>query len=225
MKLKRIFKTVLFFFFFLLAISVIASDVVEIKPTIEIKESTVDVSTVVYPRFPMEDQNKKRKGFFKRWKEKVAKKKLTKFLKSFQFTDTLKCDIIITDDGEEIEAKVLEVNTGAVVYQLCDQEGEQPRRTLLNSKILMIKYADGYKEVFKNNKVRNQDPSKTQRKRSNANAWGIGFLLGVVLGLLGILMAYVIYLDEPYHRRKAIAGSFIGMLAVFFFALFLITRL
>ncbi len=56
-------------------------------------------------------------------------------------------DIILLKDGEEISAKVLEVNEEAIKYKVySNQDG--PIYTKLKEDIFLIKYSNGDKEVF-----------------------------------------------------------------------------
>ncbi|MEM7370016.1 MAG: hypothetical protein AAF587_15525 [Bacteroidota bacterium] len=60
------------------------------------------------------------------------------------------CDLIILKDGEEIEAKVLEIEIKTVKYKRCSFV-DGPTYTLKQSDIFMIKYSDGSKDVFADN--------------------------------------------------------------------------
>jgi hypothetical protein len=56
-------------------------------------------------------------------------------------------DIIVMRSGEEIQAKILEVNELEVKYKKFDYQ-DGPTFIVSKSKIFMIKYADGSKDVF-----------------------------------------------------------------------------
>ena len=61
-------------------------------------------------------------------------------------------DIITKKDGEDIQAKVLEVLTSEIKYKKFDfQDG--PTYTELKSNILMIRYENGLKDIFDNPEV------------------------------------------------------------------------
>lgn len=56
-------------------------------------------------------------------------------------------DLITTKKGEDIQAKVLEINTSQVKYKKTDNL-EGPTYTILKSDVLMIRYANGSKDIF-----------------------------------------------------------------------------
>ena len=56
-------------------------------------------------------------------------------------------DLITTKKGEDIQAKVLEINTSQVRYKKTDNL-EGPTYTILKSDVLMIRYANGSKDIF-----------------------------------------------------------------------------
>jgi hypothetical protein len=89
-------------------------------------------------------------------------------LKSDQSSKTFandSCDVIIFRDGSEILAKVIEISTGQVKYKRCDLLNG-PIYTAKKSEIFMIKYAEGVREVFKEepNGPANVSPSKVPDK-------------------------------------------------------------
>lgn len=65
-------------------------------------------------------------------------------------------DIIVLKSGEEVECKVLEVGISEVKYKL-QTEQESPIYIISKSEIFMIKYTDGRKDIF------NQEKSELQR--------------------------------------------------------------
>ena len=56
-------------------------------------------------------------------------------------------DLITTKKGEDIQTKVLEINTTEVKYKKADNL-EGPIYTILKSEVLMIRYANGSKDIF-----------------------------------------------------------------------------
>lgn len=56
-------------------------------------------------------------------------------------------DIIITKAGDEIEAKILEINTEEVIYKKFDYQSG-PTVIISKKDVLMIKYPNGTKDVF-----------------------------------------------------------------------------
>jgi hypothetical protein len=146
-------------------------------------------------------------------------------LRFFPF-DSLECDIIYLADRTAVQATVLEVNIGATIYKLCGGEDE-PKRTLLNQKNLRIEYADGSEENFDNHLSKDwvKREQQSEQKVGRKGIWFIGFIVGALLGILGILIAYAIYTDEPIARKKAISGSIIGFLVILILAFYIISKL
>lgn len=73
-------------------------------------------------------------------------------------------DVIVTKEGREIECKVLEIALPNVKYRLQNQS-DGPTRNMEAAKIFMIKYADGTKELFKEEQEKEEkDNGKIQEK-------------------------------------------------------------
>jgi hypothetical protein len=196
-----------------------AGDVVSIRPAHEVATEPNELLNDILPESEQDKPAKKKRRWFKNWKGDILEKKFNKLFPELQF-DSLKCDVIVLKSGEEIEARILEVNTGAIVYELCAQD-YGPRRTLLISKVFMVKYKDGYKEVFKSSSQ--NDSIERQRSGPDKAAFVIGLLLGFMLGLLGVLLAYVIYRKDDYSRKKATRGALVGILALVLLYLYLLS--
>ncbi len=93
------------------------------------------------------------------------------------------CDIIILKNGDEVKAKILEVGTKEVKYNICDDE-DGPLFTIKKSDIFKIKYANGTSEVMS--------------KRSSVSVSGeegksqiIALVLVLLVGILGIHRFYL----------------------------------
>lgn len=84
-----------------------------------------------------------------------ASNKITKI-----FNNTIKnnlalpdsCDVIIYKDGNEIKAKITEINTSEIRYKRCDFI-DGPTFVEKQNKVFMIKYANGKSEMFKTEKA------------------------------------------------------------------------
>jgi len=62
-------------------------------------------------------------------------------------TAQVDCDIILTKDGDSIEAKIIEVGLSETKYKMCDYI-DGPIRIIKNKQIYHITYANGQKEVI-----------------------------------------------------------------------------
>ena len=63
-------------------------------------------------------------------------------------TPSSNMDIIISNEGEEIEAKIIEITETSIKYKSASQL-DGPIRNIAIDKVFMIKYGDGTKEVIK----------------------------------------------------------------------------
>ena len=73
----------------------------------------------------------------------VTERKVTIFIDS-------KCDNIILKDGSEISAKIVEITPDLIKYRKCNNL-DGPLFSINTNDVLLIRYLDGTKEVFKVN--------------------------------------------------------------------------
>lgn len=96
------------------------------------------------------------------------------------------CDLIIFKDGSEVSAKVSEITSTEVKYKKCEME-DGPNYVVKKSELFMIKYANGTREVFKNETP--QKPVYENNTRSQVNGPQKNHpyaILALVFGILGI---------------------------------------
>ena len=123
------------------------------------------------------------------------------------------CDIIVLNNGEEIEAKVLEVGLSEVKYKKCDNP-DGPVFIESRSTIFMIKYQNGTKTVLKGEQSteevkqttvhENNAPEKEKKNmdendyidtfNSNDKSWVVAVVLWFFLGVIGIHRFYLGYI-------------------------------
>lgn len=117
------------------------------------------------------------------------------------------CDNIILKNGDEIPAKIIEINPTEVKYKKCDYING-PTVVLEKSKVFMIKYANGTKDVFSSeNTNENQKKSEVKEKRLSAIA-----VLSFLLGLIGIIAS--LSFSMIVGICLGILASIIGMFAL-----------
>ena len=130
------------------------------------------------------------------------------------------CETIVKRDGEEIEAKIVEVGIDEIRYKKCGMENG-PVFVLKKSDVFMIRYANGEKDIITKFDKETATPEETRRvaryyeedgSTDASGAWVGGFLLGLFLGLIGLLIALLAF--KGYHRKKAINGALVGILAI-----------
>lgn len=142
------------------------------------------------------------------------------------------CEVIFFRDGEEISVKVMEVGIEDVRYKLCGMQ-EGPVFVKSKSSIFMIRYADGSKDVFKENSAPINSEVKTELPKSTNSSLAVLALTFSILGiyplfLIGSITALVlgcIYLRKnPFEdytspsRKKAVAGLIISGITMLLFA-------
>lgn len=118
-------------------------------------------------------------------------------------------DVITTQDGEEIECKVLEIDLPKVKYRLKTQPNG-PIRNIEVVNIFMIKYADGSKELFKDIK---EKQGKNKQASTSVRAYkpfsiGIGSGLGFSSSQLqsGSILSFG-YELKPVNLRFLVDGT------------------
>jgi hypothetical protein len=92
------------------------------------------------------------------------------------------CDLIVLRNGDEISALVKELTPTEVKYKRCDMPGG-PMISIYRNDILFIRYADGTKEVFKQERVSKQDKAVYYHKSIHP-----GGVLAMVAGLVGLII-------------------------------------
>jgi|TARA_B110000091_G_C13653130_1_gene406253 hypothetical protein len=133
----------------------------------------------------------------------VTERKVTIFIDS-------KCDNIILKDGSEISAKIVEITPDLIKYRKCNNL-DGPLFSINTNDVLLIRYLDGTKEVFKvnnnseknnnsgmsiivnnANESSNQNVATAQVDNSNfnirdSNGYGSYGTASLVLGILGLI--------------------------------------
>ncbi len=128
------------------------------------------------------------------------------------------CDIITLRNGDEINAKVIEIDQDVVKYKKCENLSG-PVYTLSKSEILFIKYSDGQKDVFTQNnapkKEKKQDNS--QKLSVRYSFWGPRFFRGdrrisrrVFMNLLE---------DNPNSALQAQSAATMNVLSIIFYVI------
>jgi hypothetical protein len=144
------------------------------------------------------------------------------------------CDVITLKNGDDINAKILEITPIEVKYKKCNAP-DGPLYIAKKSDIFMVKYANGTKEVFKQEST---EPKQIQNPNSNKNnyipkkthplaiaalvfsiigfvTYGIGSIVGLILANLAIkkvLMNSEIYKGDTLAKVAKIMS--IVMIAI-----------
>ena len=110
------------------------------------------------------------------------------------------CDELLFRDGSEIKGKVIEITQTEIKYKKCDML-DGPLYVVKKSKIFIIKYANGTRDVFKEETIEN-DQNSNQNVKKNHNL----ALLAFTFGLIGIYPSVISILG--------IAGIIFGIMAL-----------
>ena len=134
----------------------------------------------------------------------------------------VECDNIIFKDGSEISSKIIEITPDLIKYRKCSNL-EGPLISISRNSILMIRYADGTKDIIN---FDNENQNKEVYNHSSTPS-SIGFAsivtsifawfflpyifapAGIILGLIGLIK------DE--NKVMSIIGLTISAMAFIFF--------
>jgi hypothetical protein len=139
--------------------------------------------------------------------------------------EPLECDIIVCKNGDEIEAKILEIGIKEIKYKRCDNQ-EGPTISILNSSVLMIKYPNGTKDIIKSSSNNEDEEPKLNVYALFSLIFGILSLLtvfgGLIFGTLAIIFSEQTYKELRKENEKfksnsanwAKAGKILGIIGL-----------
>ena len=117
----------------------------------------------------------------------IFKNKKINNLKQVKKVLNTDCDIIILKNGQEIQAKVLEVGQTEIKYKNCDNQSG-PTFSKNKSEIFMIKYPNGTSTVMEESK---SNSSSSSNSNPTDKSLVIAVVLWVFLGALGVHRFYL----------------------------------
>lgn len=97
------------------------------------------------------------------------------------------CDLIVFKNGDEIEAKIIEISVTEIKYKKCNNLNG-PTNIVSKSEVLFIKYPNGTKDVFSDKNV-NTAPKDNSSSNKDIEILG---LLAMIVGILGLLLGLFI---------------------------------
>lgn len=111
------------------------------------------------------------------------------------------CDEIIFKDGRELKGKVTEITQTEIKYRKCDMP-DGPVYVVKKTEVFMIRYANGSKDVFKEEETKARPPSagtastikviKTHPLAEAALVLGIASFVTVFFGIICAILAIVL---------------------------------
>jgi hypothetical protein len=135
------------------------------------------------------------------------------------------CDLITLLNGEEINAKVIEIGIDIIKYVKCENL-EGPVIVVRKSEVLMIKYSNGTKDLITTTSADSKYIEKDAQKNDPLGIIGtvsgiVGlFVAGIILGSVAVVFGFtslkkIRKQPEKYKGRGfAIASIILGFLAV-----------
>ncbi len=99
-------------------------------------------------------------------------------------------DIKLFRNGEEVEAKIIEVGIDEIKYKKCNNL-EGPIYTSLKKDVFMVKYSNGDKDVYEEEKPLASE-AKTGGDISKPARPHAGGVVGLVLSIVGLAVGYFI---------------------------------
>ena len=128
------------------------------------------------------------------------------------------CDNIILKNGEEISAKIVEITPDIIKYKKCNNL-DGPLISIYKSDILMLRYADGTKDIITESKERKTwEEYKKDNPSSNLGFLSImfgvisWFVLGIFFAPAGIISG-IISLVMDKDKVPGIIGLIISSIA------------
>jgi hypothetical protein len=100
------------------------------------------------------------------------------------------CDLIVCKNGDEIDAKVLEIGLAEIKYKKCDNPNG-PTISIKKSEVLMIKYPNGTKDIIKSSASGNSS-SKNENDGPKLNPLALTSMILGVLSLLTVISYFMI---------------------------------
>jgi hypothetical protein len=131
------------------------------------------------------------------------------------------CDLITLLNGEEIQAKIVEIGTKDIRYKKCDNL-DGPDYILSKAEVFMVKYPNGTKDIITPANAKSNVERKTPGLATAGMIMGIiGLIIaGIPLGLLALVFGAISYgkiIREPEKYKGkgiAIASIILGSLSI-----------
>jgi hypothetical protein len=126
------------------------------------------------------------------------------------------CDEIICKNGEIIKAKIIEISEDNIRYRVCPENEDRPSYSILKSKVLVLSYKNGEKEVFQDHSV-NETKITSKPNAPNLegkrNIDGIG-VASIIIGLLSLIMLFGTIIIALFGIFLAIIAIILGAVSL-----------
>ena len=183
------------------------ADVVDVLPS----HKAYQTATAKNGQSPSKKKTRK-KGWFAKFHQKFVTKHLARQFPKLA-EQLIDCDTLVLHDGTKIAVKMITFNVATVLYQPCGSTTDAPNQTILKEKIARINYADGRTGTIR------IVPFEEEENKKEGSAQVAGFFLGFFLGLIGVLIAFLLF--NRRSRKKAVLAALVGTVAIVLLLLFL----
>tara|TARA_B110000003_G_scaffold217137_1_gene216649 strand:+ start:1141 stop:1662 length:522 start_codon:yes stop_codon:yes gene_type:complete len=132
------------------------------------------------------------------------------------------CDNIILINGEEISAKVIEINPDFIKYKKCDNL-DGPLISIYKSEVLMLRYKDGSKDLFNNEIINKKNIKRTPSTSAVEGVsilslllavFGLFIALALPLGIAAVILGVIGMKKDNKLLAVAIIGAIIGFIDI-----------
>ena len=112
--------------------------------------------------------------------KKLATLFTTLLITTISFSQNENCDDLIFKNGEEIYGLISEITTSEVKYKRCDNP-EGPTFSLEKSKLLMIRYKNGTKDVFNSTELKSSSKKSSVSNETNKATFGFKYVANPII--------------------------------------------
>lgn len=149
---------------------------------------------------------------------KSLKRKLKRLKKKINKYSSDKCDLLVFKNGDELEIKIEEINETSIKYRKCvNLDG--PIYSTEKSKIFMIKYGNGTKEMITSAEEEEEEVALSEADKPHLDSWLLGLFAGLLLGIFGLLFVFAFPKGPKRKGFKGGWGSGFLLLIILYFAL------
>jgi hypothetical protein len=122
------------------------------------------------------------------------------------------CDEIILRSGETIKASILEIGESEIKYKICPENSGRPTYSISKSKVLLIAYENGEKEIF-NEPVKQMEQRNSYGTQENIYS---GFKrmdgIGIASLIIGILSPFLLFFPSIFTILFSLFFSLIAII-------------
>ncbi len=150
----------------------------------------------------------KKQGFFKKLQHSILSKKVEKFLKKYE---SQRCDIVVLNNGDQFDVKVIDITEDAVLYRDCKDDSGEATDQFEAKEVSAVKFANGEFFVLRAEKLVKSEYKEPLTK----GGFLLGFVLGFIFNIFGLIFILIAFHGK--RRTNALLGALTGILALILF--------